>query len=126
VDARIDERMLHDIRQHSVDLGCKGLSKTGLLVVVPGSGVGDLGLGFRPKDKAGRHAPPASFRRTSRNGRARIRDVFRQAAIQFHLLLRREDEFGLALGLGEALPQGKGYLNALAGGKLEKLGKSVR
>ena len=70
VDAGIGERMLDDTGQHPVDLGDEGLSKTRLLVVVPASGVEDLGLGFRPKDKAGRDAPPASFRRTSSQGMA--------------------------------------------------------
>ena len=49
-----------------------------------------------------------------------------EAAIQFGLLLGSKGEFGLAFGLCEALPQGHGDLNALAGGESEKLGKGVR
>src|SRR3990172_12502903 len=70
VDARMSERMCNDSHQPSVDLCRKRSSETGLLVVVPEAGVEEFGLGFRPKDKAGRRAPPASFRRTSSHGMA--------------------------------------------------------
>ena len=56
VDVGIGERMLGDAGRRPVDLGDEGVE--------------DLGLGFPPKDKARRHAPRASFRRTSSQGMA--------------------------------------------------------
>ena len=112
--------------QHSVDLGHKRLSETGLLVVLPDAGVEEFRLGFRPKDKAGWHAPPASFRRTSSQGMAEPGFVtFCQAAIQFGLLVGSEGESGLAFDLCQALPQGHRDLNALVGRESEKLGNCV-
>jgi len=52
--------------------------------------------------------------------------VFRQPSVQFRLLLGGQRELGLALGVGEAVPQRHGDLDPLTRGELEQLSESVR
>jgi hypothetical protein len=60
-----------------------------------------------------------------RDGRARVRDVFRHASIQFRLLLGSKRQLGLALSACETLPQRHDELDPFAGGELEELSEGV-
>src|SRR6266540_1128259 len=80
-------------------------------------------LGLWPKDKAWRHAPPASLRRTFSQGMAEsgfaMCSASRRSSSASCSGVQRE--LGLALGVGEAVPQRHGDLDPLTRGELEQL-----
>jgi hypothetical protein len=56
----------------------------------------------------------------------RIREMLREPSIELCLLIRRQDEFGLTLIIGEAFPKRHGKLYPVLGRKLQKGSKGVR